>query len=79
MKLPVRRAPHAPESLRLSLSARGTLLNEVAAFGDSWQEITIVLRPEGRRFELVHVVVTAPDSAPAADGVWLHVGRTAPR
>ena len=79
VKLPVRRAPHAPQPLRLSISARGTLLNEVGAFGDSWQEITIVLRPEGRRFELVHFVVTAPDSAPAADGVWLHVGRTTPR
>ncbi|MEZ5319814.1 MAG: O-antigen ligase family protein [Vicinamibacterales bacterium] len=82
VSLPLRRAPGAPDPLRLSLARGGDILQTVTLTGDDWQAVTIALEPRGARFDLV--TFTADDgngAAPGADvgGVLVHVGRYRPR
>jgi O-antigen ligase len=73
LTLPMRRAPAAPNPVRVAFAAHGQLLNEVVIDSSAWHPIPISLPSRGRRFELVQFRVTA-DQPLSDNRSILHVG-----
>ena len=72
--VPVRRAPGAPDPLRLELRVDGRLIDSVHIGGDEWTALRLTRRGDRRRFVLLEVrIANAPDHSSAAP--LLRVGK----
>jgi hypothetical protein len=74
VEVPMRRAPGAPGAVVVEVRVRGQLRNEIALTGDEWRNISIVVPPGSRRFEVVDFVARDASSGTNVTGVALRVG-----
>jgi hypothetical protein len=74
--IPIRRAPGAPDPLRLELRLDGRLINAIHVGGDEWTSLRLTRRGDDRRFIRIEVTVTAslPEDA-RTDRALVRVGK----
>lgn len=72
--VPVRRAPGAPEFLRLEWQGEHGHTDTVMLAGDGWQDVRVLLAAGRRRYVAVRFTLRLPDGAPATAPL-LRVGR----
>ena len=74
-KLPLKRAPGAPEPELVDLSVRGKVFERVRLTGDGWQNAILTLPSRHRLFEQVKVAVHGEANAGTATSVLVRVGK----
>jgi len=78
-KLPIRRAPNAPEPLVIDVAVGGRHLTTITVEGDNWREAAIAVPRSGRLFELVDFSIRQPAANPPMPKSLVRIGRTAAR